>query len=249
MDWQEKLKQGRAGESLALYLNDAEANAEIKEALSTLLGIQTALRDKAWERARKLADELLDVGLVDVTALRDDLEQLKSAAAKLEKREIEAALEQLTSIQTPLLFGEAETLRGTAAIFQAETDKAKAAFDKALEHDPKHYRAMTNLGNLELEAGNVDAAIEAYEQALRINDGFANAHHNLGVAYRRKGQVAKSVRHLRKAQSASQRQMRDEARSALSKGAKGQGFKLLRWVFYGGLAVIVYLILRNRGII
>jgi Tfp pilus assembly protein PilF len=56
---------------------------------------------------------------------------------------------------------------------------------------------LVNLGNLSLEAGNLDAAQDWYERALRIDATYALAHHNLGVVYRKRGNLAASIRELR----------------------------------------------------
>jgi Flp pilus assembly protein TadD len=69
----------------------------------------------------------------------------------------------------------------------------------ALEADPRSPAAITTLGNLLLEDGHVDEAIEHYEYALMIDDRYAAAYHNLGVALHRKGRRGAAVRMLRKA--------------------------------------------------
>ena len=88
-----------------------------------------------------------------------------------------------------------------------------------------------------------------YERALALNDTFGNAHHNLGVAYRRKGQVGKSVRALRKAQGASQKQIREEARESLRSGVGGGLAKYGRWLVYFVVAAALFLLLRSRGLV
>ena len=149
----------------------------------------------------------------------------------------------------PLLEAEAETQRGTAYIFQNETDKAEARFLRALEGDPKHYRAMTNRGNLALEAGRTEEAIEAYQKALTFDEDFVNAHHNLGVAYRRLGKIDKSVQSIRRAQKASRRQDSETARESLSKFGGGLSRRFLRYALYGGAALVLYFVLRSQGIL
>jgi tetratricopeptide (TPR) repeat protein len=187
------------------------------------------------------------MSLVDSALLREELERLKAAAEILDKRQPEAALEELKKLQHPLIASEKDALRGTAYIYTNDLEAAQDAFNKTLALDPKHYRVITNLGNLALEKGNLDEAIQAYERALKIDDGFANALHNLGVAYRKKGQVNKSVQMLRKAQSSSQRQLREEARESFKGSNNPQTLKLLRWFIYGVIAVIIFFFLKARG--
>ena len=152
-------------------------------------------------------------------------------------------LSVLTSAHHPLLLGEAETLRGTALIYQNDTAGARAAFENALSYDAKHYRAITNLGNLALEHNQLEEAVLYYEKALKINEHFANAHHNLAVAYKRKGEVGKSVHALKQAQRASQQKMKEEARGMFK---SPRATKYLRWLFFAGLALVVYFFVRNQ---
>jgi tetratricopeptide (TPR) repeat protein len=51
-----------------------------------------------------------------------------------------------------------------------------------------------------LEAGQTDEAIRMYTEALKLNPEYALAHHNLGAAYRKKGQIDKSVYHIKRGQ-------------------------------------------------
>ncbi|HEV3089684.1 MAG TPA: tetratricopeptide repeat protein, partial [Candidatus Elarobacter sp.] len=54
-------------------------------------------------------------------------------------------------------------------------------------------------GNLLLEHGDVDEAIAHFEYAILIDDAYAPAYHNLGVALHRNGRRGEAVRMLRKA--------------------------------------------------
>jgi len=76
---------------------------------------------------------------------------------------------------------------------------ADAALADALAAYPACVPALVNVANRLLEAGDVTAAIERYEVAIRLDPDFPEAHHNLGVAYKRAGRRADSVRELRRA--------------------------------------------------
>lgn len=249
-DWREALAAGRFAVARHAYLIAGEGDEEVRYALAALAEVEGYIREKSWARALRRVKELeLRPPVVPWEALEADLEVLGRSGEALDHRDPEAALSELENLSSGLFAAEAETQRGTALIFNNALDEARSSFERALELDPNHYRALTNLGNVDLEQGNVDAAISAYERALKLNDDFANAHHNLGVAYRRKGNVTKSVRSLRKAQRSLQRHDTAEARAKLRQmGAKGGG-KVLRWVLYAAVAVIAYLLLRNRGLI
>ena len=248
--WREALREGRAGEALNLYLAGEAYDAPTHEALRALAELRGFLRAKRYVRALTEVRRVEEPPpLLEWSVLEAQLTLLSEANEALERRKPEGALEKLGSVTLPLLEAEADTQRGTAYIFQNETDKAEACFIRALERDPKHYRAITNRGNLALEAGRTEEAIEAYGRALAIDDEFVNAHHNLGVAYRRLGKIDKSVQSIRKAQKASRRQDSETARESLSKFGGGLSKRFLRYALYAGAALIVYFVLRSQGIL
>ncbi len=251
LNWQEALNHGNATEALKSYRttdnSDETTEGERTEGtLELLADLQALLREKNSATAKQKldthgktpawAEQLL-------SDLQPQLATLKEATKQLDKHSPDKTLELLQTVSSPLLLAEKETLRGTALIYHNDVTGAKAAFEKALVHDPQHYRALTNLGNLMLEANSVDEAITLYERALKLKEDFANAHHNLAVAYRRKGQVSKSVSELKKAQRVSQQKLRDEARQ-MFRGT--QNTKYLRWLLYAGGAIVLFLVFRSR---
>jgi tetratricopeptide (TPR) repeat protein len=244
--WQELLSQGRAEEALTFYRSNDNSDALTLSALELFADIQNLLREKNPAKASKR------LGHVDtapnwaeplISEVQTQLGTLEAATKHLDKHEPDKTLELLHSVTSPLLLAEKETLRGTALIYHNDTTNAKLAFEHALVVDPQHYRAITNLGNLALESDNVDTAITYYERALKLKEDFANAHHNLAVAYRKKGLVGKSVGELKKAQRVSQQKLRDEARQ-MFRGS--QNTKYLRWFVYAAIAVTLLLVFRSR---
>ena len=89
--------------------------------------------------------------------------------------------------------------RGVCRVRSGDRAGAARDFAGALDRDPSCVPALVNLGNLALEANMLEEARSRYEAALKIDDTSASAHHNLGVVYRRLGQIAESVRELRRA--------------------------------------------------
>jgi tetratricopeptide (TPR) repeat protein len=90
--------------------------------------------------------------------------------------------------------------RGVARIGLQQPDAARADFVAALALHPQHAPALTNLGNLLLESGDVDGAIAYYERAIAADAEYAVAYLNLGKAYKKAGRIAEGVRALRRAQ-------------------------------------------------
>jgi len=98
------------------------------------------------------------------------------------------------------LRAEAWVKRGARLAEEGDLEGAREAFLRAKELYPRHPRALVNLGNLELEAGRPDEAIALYQEALRIDPDLADAHHNLAAAYKKKGDIDRMVRHLKRSQ-------------------------------------------------
>jgi tetratricopeptide (TPR) repeat protein len=64
---------------------------------------------------------------------------------------------------------------------------------------PGKARPYNNLGVALAQAGQLEAAIENYYHALRINPDYGNAHYNLGSALARKGNLKNGTAHLLRA--------------------------------------------------
>ena len=101
-----------------------------------------------------------------------------SRAARFTKEsDLDLALEILNAT-ADMAPDEAEVwyLRANVHYRQKQYELALADLRRALERDPKHYRALEDLG-LVLEAlGTKTEALEAYRQALKINPFLGSAH-------------------------------------------------------------------------
>ncbi len=73
-------------------------------------------------------------------------------------------------------------------------------------HDkPTLAQLYYRLGNLYYDAGKLEQAEYAYRQAITHDPLHVNAHHNLGVVYRRMGRIAESVQMRKKAHALARR--------------------------------------------
>jgi tetratricopeptide (TPR) repeat protein len=95
------------------------------------------------------------------------------------------------------------------AIARGDRTAAQALLDAALAHYAAYVPAIVNAGNLLLEWGDIDAAIERFEIAIRLDPDYPEAHHNLGVAFRRAGRRSDAVRELRRATGLERRRRKD----------------------------------------
>ena len=65
-------------------------------------------------------------------------------------------------------------------------DEAEIYLQKALEINPKFYKAYYNLGNIAAGYGKNDTAIKYYKKAIKYNKNFAYSYYNAGICYARK---------------------------------------------------------------
>lgn len=89
--------------------------------------------------------------------------------------------------------------RALVALARGDRAAARTAVEAALAAHEACVPAIVNAGNLLLEDGDLAGAIARFERAIRLDPDFPEAHHNLGVAYRRAGRRSDAVRELRRA--------------------------------------------------
>jgi len=135
------------------------------------------------------------------------------ALTLLRRREYVAADAEFTALLEAASPGAPERAfllnkRGVARIGMERRDLAARDFEAALEARPAYAPALTNLGNLFFESGEVGAAIERYERAIAFAPDYAVAYLNLGAAYKRAGRLGDAVRAIRQAERLERRAKR-----------------------------------------
>lgn len=100
--------------------------------------------------------------------------------------------------------------RGVVLVELKRPAHAREAFESALDAVAEFAPSLANIGNLHLEAGEIESAIAYYQRALRSDPDYATAHHNLAVAYKRLGRTGDAVRELRRAQRLEGRAVRSQ---------------------------------------
>ena len=88
---------------------------------------------------------------------------------------------------------------GTAALAAGDLETAEARFALALEYHPRFVEALTNLGLVEMQRGNLALARLQFERARRINPDSAQPHHALGVLAERERRPDIAAEHYRDA--------------------------------------------------
>jgi choline-sulfatase len=89
-------------------------------------------------------------------------------------------------------FVRAQELLGTIFLERRDYAQARAEFEKLLATLPTDYGANYNLGELDLMAGRVDAALEHFQKAAWAAPRSALVHSALGGIYLRAGQLRKA---------------------------------------------------------
>jgi tetratricopeptide (TPR) repeat protein len=73
--------------------------------------------------------------------------------------------------------------------------KAEQFYRRASEADPEYALAFFDLGNVLDELQRLEEAIDAYETALKLVPQYADAHYNLALAYERRNEPRRALRH------------------------------------------------------
>ena len=68
-------------------------------------------------------------------------------------------------------------------------EEAARMFEQAEKLNPNDPSAQNGLGNVQYARGNLDQAIVAYKRAIKLEPGYASAHHDLALAYEGKMQA------------------------------------------------------------
>ncbi len=251
----------RAGEwrRAAATANVLGESADLIDVLQTLRVMQDEIRARRYAGARHQLATYQEAAADLQHPLAGELRLYVHPEAVLEalnaleaaQRETDApALAQRLAgaLAQPLTRAEALNAQGVLFAMLGEETQARAALDAARAADPGHYRALTNLGNLDLEAGRFAQAETIYRDVIRLAPEYDGGHHNLGVAVRRQGRVAEGVRYIRQGQRLAMKRSRDDTQAEVKEQfRRNPNLKYLRLAVLAVLALIIFLALRGAG--
>lgn len=144
-----------------------------------------------------------------VLPARSPAEPLARGTFFLERGRLDEAgaafAEALAAATTPAERAAVRNKRAIVALRRGDRGAAIDELTRGLEAEPRSAPVIVTTGNLLLEDGALDEAIAHYEYALLIDQDYAPAYHNLGVALHRSGRRGEAVRMLRKATSLERR--------------------------------------------
>lgn len=256
-DLSEVIRAGEWRRALAVSrLNGADP--DVQEALEAVFRFQDTVRARRYPSARRaLADyrEALagtsnasELSVLRRAADPDALERaLDALAAHLKEADLEVLETGLApALAQPLTRAEALNIQGVLLALQEESDGARTLFEGALEADAGHYRALTNLGNLDIERGDHAGAEAKYREVIRLNPDYDGGHHNLGVALRRQGKMGEAVQSIRRGQRLGMKRSKEDTDAEVKAQFAGNPlFKGLRWVLIAAVVLVLFLALRG----
>ncbi len=89
--------------------------------------------------------------------------------------------------------------RAARAFARHDWDSARKDYREMLKTDPENALAWANLGAVEQQAGNTDAAIACFEASVRFNDKLAQSWISLGLIYTARGDHYRALSSLSRA--------------------------------------------------
>jgi tetratricopeptide (TPR) repeat protein len=245
LDWRDSLRRHAFEEALArqraLGLIN-QSDPEVLTMLEQLIDCQTAIRSGDYVAARKAVHPNWTQLEPTLASSTQAIEWIASGQTEQYERALELA--------HPLVLADAHNSLGKLAV---NTDLAKSEehFKRALEADPKHHRALTNLGNIELERGEIAQAIERYREAIKLSPDYATAHNNLAAALRRSGKLSESVAALKRAQRLTVKQVSTSSQgprtvtSGVQSILKSLQNPITRYALLAGVIFVVYRFLQR----
>ncbi|CAM4446126.1 tetratricopeptide repeat protein [Deinococcus marmoris] len=235
-----------------------QAEPEIQEALEAVFRFQETVRARRYPSARRaLADyrealagkaDAAELSVLrraaDPDALGAALDALSAHLKEPDPQVLAAGL--APALAQPLTRAEALNIQGVLLALQEESAGARTHFEEALEADAGHYRALTNLGNLDIENGDYAGAEVKYREVIRLNPDYDGGWHNLGVALRRQGKMAEAVRSIRRGQRLGMKRSKEDTDAEVKAQFAGNPlFKGLRWVLIAVVILVLFLALRG----
>ncbi len=130
--------------------------------------------------------------------LNSEAQEMFLRAVRLEERtetlaeakEVYAAILELQPSHAPAAIN-----LGTIFYNEREFERAEHYYRRATESDPEYALAFFDLGNVLDELQRLPEAIAAYERALELVPQYADAHYNLALAYERRAEPRRALKH------------------------------------------------------
>jgi tetratricopeptide (TPR) repeat protein len=218
-DWRSSLDRQHYEEALARLKALSlvgQGDNEAQEGLERLVLFFESLRAKNYLAAKRINRSGWSALDIPAMGLDENIDALISAEESWRSGDERVRQALQPALEHPLTRSEANNQLGVLEAVCEKPDLARAHFQAALSSDSRHYRAITNLGNLELEAGNLQTAEIRYREALKLNPEYSVAYNNLAAVLKRQGKRGEAVEMLKKSQRMSLKEIRQQNRKGVS---------------------------------
>ena len=225
-NWRDSLMRQQYEEALARLkalslVGQGDKNTE--EELERLVAFLECLRAKNYLGAKRMNRSGWSALDVPVLGLDEMLDALITAEDSWRNGDVRVRVALQPALDHPLTRAEAHNQLGVLEAVCEHPDLARQHFQAALASDTRHHRAITNLGNLELEAGNLQTAEMRYREALKLNPEYSVAYNNLAAVLKRQGKRGEAVDMLKKSQRMSLKEIRGQSKGTASTSSNPLG--------------------------
>jgi len=128
--------------------------------------------------------------------------QLQAAVGKLQNGQVQEAKAQLNALRLKFpKHADVEHMLAMAAKTEGQYDQAEAHFLSSLKASPEQPVVLSNLGNLYQQTENWTKAVDAYRKAVKLDQKFVNAWHNLTLVLcktRKFGEAEKAAQSVKR---------------------------------------------------
>lgn len=135
---------------------------------------------------KRLLITVLFLGIMSSTVtFAEDVVDAASQNARIlyAQNDIDEALKILKSKGEETRTAEDWLIIGNILQDKDRIDEAVYMFKKAIDKDPKYYKAHYNLGYVYLSQGKPNMALEEFKKSVKYKDNFAYGYYNMGCAY------------------------------------------------------------------
>lgn len=185
-------KQARDSEALAEYLAFLAAAPDDPKALSV------RRRVAAYYETTERRDDAIDQYriLIGMDPMRPEFHRKLADMLYRQVRYDEAAIEYRKVLELNPDAPGAHSALGFIARTQRKLDEAEREYNVAHEKDPNAADPLQNLGEVRLEMGNVNGAIECFERVIALKPDHPEAHYTYSRALIKLGRTEEARREL-----------------------------------------------------
>jgi len=157
-------------------------------------GFKRVRKRRAVESPNQL--HLFPQATAQILDLVPELTRFEQALLFDERGDLKAAELYRQAIEEGDCVADAHCNLGIIESRRGNTARAFDCFTNALKHDPRHFEAHYNLGNLYFEVNDFRLAQVHYEIAAELDPPFANVHFNLALLQAMNNDLAAAINSL-----------------------------------------------------